>query len=146
MSKMQRCITCKKTLPDTAFHKNGNRKNGLTNKCRQCVRAYDLKRYRKSGNFKDRCSQTAKANWDAFRSLTKWVRSQIPCGNCEKFFTKEIMQFNHYEIQGPNRTPWSTHLPQAIKQLTETQLLCANCHALCTAQQRECKWRLPNAA
>ena len=46
---MKRCSKCKKQKDESEFSKNRSRKDGLSNWCRDCWRAYVRERYKKEG-------------------------------------------------------------------------------------------------
>ncbi|MHC4751917.1 MAG: hypothetical protein ACYTFW_18840 [Planctomycetota bacterium] len=47
--KQKRCTKCMKWKDESEFRKDSARKDGLRNRCKDCDRAHDRKRYRKNG-------------------------------------------------------------------------------------------------
>lgn len=72
--------------------------------------------------------------------LCDWIKSFLRCTNCEMYFIKELMQFDHIDRKLKKGSVSGIRgFGGFIEELLKTRPLCIPCHALRTKQQRN--WR-----
>jgi hypothetical protein len=135
----KQCITCKETLPFTAFRNRQKSSDGLDSRCRGCRKAYDKEWYQK--NKEKRCRQIREKNKKTFHANREKVVRYLdlhPCVDCgEKDIV--VLDFDHRAGEQKVRAIGSM-LPKFYswekieKEIQKCDVRCANCHRRRTAK------------
>jgi len=85
-----------------------------------------------------------KVSADLVSNFRMWLKKQLPCKNCKRWFNQYCMELDHTTaVHGVRIRP--SRLTVFIRELVKTRILCSNCHSIRTHQQRQ-KWTLEEAA
>jgi 5-methylcytosine-specific restriction endonuclease McrA len=134
----KRCYECKRTLPTSEFRSDRARKDGLQNRCAECVSAYNAAYYERTKErhrearaaCRDRAIATARAKlWE--------LLSQAACLDCGET-DPVVLEFDHQHSKRAgvglliNRGhSWDT----VEKEIAKCEIVCSNCHRRRTSKQ-----------
>lgn len=128
---MKKCSKCKRVLDENHFNRDNSRKDGLNNKCKDCVA-----KYRKSN--KERLLVLGKKyrnnRYIVNRLLLDELKS-VPCIDCGRQFPVVSMHFDHisddksFTIASIKNTSSTLKI---LKEIEKCEVVCANCHAVRT--------------
>lgn len=137
---MKKCAACKNLKPESEFHKNSSRKDGLQHSCKACKSIRDSNDY-KVNNRKDE----VKFRREAQRTLNRqYIKDYlIDNGTCVDCGTsdKRVLEFDH--VRGIKRNNISSMVNGAYSleslkiEIQKCEVRCANCHRIRT---RETLW------
>src|SRR5689334_15007601 len=95
----KRCNKCKRQLSLKSFTLNSSMADGYAHYCKTCSRAA-FRSYRMEHNKKylEAARKRYKLIHTALRKFMTYIKSNLPCKNCKRWYLKECMEFDHYEL------------------------------------------------
>ena len=132
---MKRCSGCHELKPDSEFHKNRARRDGLQGYCKPCRALIDHADYERT-----RGGPAPARIWE--RGRAAWLvslKAGRPCTDCRQVFPPAVMQWDHLpgtEKLGNISTGlrWRSR-PEILEEIAKCELVCANCHAIRTFER-----------
>lgn len=134
MLSMKICSRCKESLPLTDFNKAKSRKDGYNTFCRKCNSDYLKEHYNKNKQY-----YVDKANRQK-RKVRKAIYDYLKSQSCDCGEDRvECLQFHHVDSTTKEFTLSSCYhrygLNRLMLEIQKCKVVCANCHAVITAQQ-----------
>jgi len=127
-----RCAGCKEWLPDEAFSIRNRTTGQLQRLCKECLRPYRRKWYRK--HHEEQVARTL-ANREAKKALIRDLKSK-PCVDCGQSYHWFVMDFDH---RNGEKTKNVSRLLQEgvateklLAEIAKCDLVCSNCHRIRT--------------
>ena len=127
---MRICFRCKRELPDELFCKDRRRKDGLSNKCKECQSFYSKEHYKKRPW---RYKEISKARKEKVVSFVREFKSERGCYACGYNRHPEALDLHHLDPSSKEysiSTLISNRVCEdvIIKELEKCIVLCSNCH------------------
>lgn len=134
---MKKCNTCNIAKHHSEFGKVARNKDGLNGKCKSCKRAYDnLFHENRSKDKKDSKYIKQKARLDTIREFLNVYLDNKVCNHCGDN-RKVVLEFHHIRNKEFNLADSiRKSIPKIKKELEKCEILCANCHRIVTANER----------
>jgi predicted RNA-binding Zn-ribbon protein involved in translation (DUF1610 family) len=145
-SETKRCPKCGEVKPREAFQRHKNRKDGLQSACKACKS--DHSRQKWAGKSDEERKLIGKQNYkvrDSRSDISRWMkfrdhRKQNGCASCG-FLEAYSMESDHVDGKTKSFTiskflsQGNSRYEELEEELSKTQPLCRNCHALKTAME-----------
>lgn len=133
MTYTQKCSTCRKTKPVSAFGKNAANKAGRNIKCKACYNVYMRSWYEKNKHKHiERVEKVRRALRNRVRALI--VKAKTSCLICGEG-RKPCLDFHHNDptekkFRLAEAANGSRSEKQVRAEILKCSVLCANCHRL----------------
>lgn len=131
----KRCAKCQALKPIAAFHRKGT---GHQAWCKSCSSAYTTHHYQLN---KPRRIEQRKRRNDEFRRWYTSLKQGKPCVDCGLTFHPAAMQWDHLPGSVKDRPLAELcrigNAERILREITQCELVCANCHAVRTYQRRQ---------
>lgn len=132
---LRRCAKCRKWKGPADYHDSHT---GQFSYCRECRREYDRTYYAERG--KDARKQRQRAHIARNLEWLAELKRGIPCADCGGVFPTPIMHWDHLpgslKIDSVSALARERSRTLVLEELKKCELVCANCHAVRTAQRR----------
>lgn len=127
------CRSCNTSKVFSEFNKNSSRKDGLSNKCKVCNKAYLREHYL---NNKEYYVEKRRRN---YKKYTKDFYSFLSGKSCKVCGIDDIrvLEFDHLTDKSFNISAKIGSMPlhNLMREIDKCDILCANCHRIKTAEQ-----------
>ncbi len=123
------CTTCNIEQPIDNFHKNKNKKDGHSYKCKSCTKLYHKRHYE---NNKKSYADQAKEYKEKSRDYVRDVKMSSKCSLCEedRWF---CLDFHHIDTNKEHNISDMVKNRYSIDRIKEEikkcMIVCKNCHA-----------------
>ena len=129
---MRYCGGCKQEKDESEFWINQN-------KCKECRRAYDKKRYQTV--YKTRRKESVEDWGNRQVQMVRELKTKTPCADCGGKFHFAAMHFDHLpgyqkEMVIANNIR-SVSVARLEAEIAKCEIVCANCHAVRTYQRAD---------
>ena len=132
---MKRCPRCGETKPNSEFHRNRTRRDGLQIYCRLCRASIDHERYERHVGHEVARGSPLRSEQGRGKWLTS-LKAGRPCADCGRIYPHQVMQWDHrpgFEKLGEISVDfWGRTREEVLAEIAKCDLVCANCHALRT--------------
>lgn len=129
------CARCRKWKGQAEFH---NSVTGQFSYCRNCRREYDREYHETRGGPRRR--QRQRTRRERLRDWMADLKRGVACADCGDTFPSAVMHWDH--LPGPPKVDAISTLVESrtrtlvLDELVKCELVCANCHAVRTAERR----------
>lgn len=130
---MKKCPKCNNEKEISAFGTSKCRKDGLQIYCKLCRKDYDAE-YNRRRDLKKKNSVQRKRE----HSIRLWVRTQLKQKSCSCGESRiECLDFHHLRDKKYNvSSMYSLSKEKILEEVAKCEILCANCHRVITAKER----------
>lgn len=138
---MKTCAKCLRAWPLTEFAKNRVKRDGLADRCKQCMAKASRKTYeRYRETIKKKARAFNKARVPELRAIMEAARD-VPCTDCGGRFPTCCMDFDHLDpaLKRWNISDISQHgfSPDTLREeIAKCEVVCSNCHRIRTHARR----------
>ena len=130
---MKRCGKCGKEKPLDAFHFSTQR--GRQAWCKACRKAYDAAYFQANKHRRQR-------GLDKHATFRAWYQALKtgPCTDCHQTFPPDAMHWDHLpevdKVADLGFLAARHNKRRVLEEIAKCELVCANCHAVRTAERR----------
>ena len=134
---MKKCNTCELTMDYESFGKLSKSSDGYNYKCKTCKRLYDNKFHENRSPIEKSVKyERQKVRLDEIRSFISDYLDDKTCNKCGDN-RKVVLEFHHLRNKDFNLAEGTKKSINTIKkEIEKCEILCANCHRVVTANER----------
>lgn len=126
---MKICYKCKQAKSLDEFHKNKTKPDGLSNKCRACMKSYQKEHYRRNA---DRIKDRNRSYKASIRSWMRDLKSSLVCQRCGADHPA-VLDFHHVdgkEFSISEAVCLGFSIETIKQEIDKCEVLCSNCHRI----------------